>query len=515
MDYFTKFRHQLFNRVLIHLILLQLLIVGGGWALFTSTHTQTLYILAAMSLAAAGGVILSAKLLTRTMSKPLGALWQAIQHVAPHGENQPAPDITHLRVGRELVDNLINNVYQMASVVDSVKETSPLYAQATQDIHANFVANALPLPLLVIDKNDNILYLNETAQQYFGDSAEDAVGKNIYTTLDMSFSDDQTFHSWLSAVRQKSIISNNRWERVRIGLPGQKNTKQFDLAAHYNKDNPLGYETIVVLFDHTEVYSQDDQAMSFVALSVHELRTPLMLLRGYIEVFDEELGPGLNAELQDFMKKMDAAAQQLTAFIDNILNVAKIEDNQLTLQLHEEKWEDVLRVVVNDLRLRAGVRGVTIKANVARDLPTVAVDRYSIYEVIANLLDNAIKYSKDTQEIHLNAALNKEGLVETSIKDFGLGVDASILPHIFDKFYRNHRNRSQIGGTGLGLYISRAIVQAHGGQISVTSKVDQGSTFTFTVQPYSKLAVNEKKGDTDSITRDAHGWIKNHSLYRD
>ena len=255
--------------------------------------------------------------------------------------------------------------------------------------------------------------------------------------------------------------------------------------------------------------------MSFVALSVHELRTPMTLLRGYIEVFDEELGPTLNQEMKGFMQKMDAAAQQLTAFVDNILNVAKIEDNQLTLQLKEEKWEDVLRTVVNDLRLRASVRGVEIKATVARDLPSVGVDRYSIYEVVANLLDNAIKYSRGTKEIHLTANLNADGLVETSVKDFGLGVDASILPHIFDKFYRNHRNRAQIGGTGLGLYLSRAIVQAHGGQISVSSKVDEGSTFTFTVLPYAKLAEQGKTGDTNGITRGAHGWIKNHSLYRD
>jgi signal transduction histidine kinase len=331
----------------------------------------------------------------------------------------------------------------------------------------------------------------------------------------MSFSDDQTLNAWLKKARTSSVTARSRWERVRVGLPGQNNAKQFDLAAHYNQGNPMGYETMLVLFDHTEVYSQDDQAMSFVALTVHELRTPLTLLRGYIEVFDEELGPQLNTEMQGFMKKMDAAAQQLTAFVDNILNVAKIEDNQLTLQLHEEKWEDVLRAVVNDLRLRAGVRGVTIKANVARDLPTVGVDRYSIYEVVANLLDNAIKYSKGTKEVHLNAMLNKDGFVETSVKDFGLGIDASILPHIFDKFYRNHRNRAQIGGTGLGLYLSRAIVQAHGGQIWVNSKVDEGSTFTFTVSPYAKLAANGKTGDTSGITRGAHGWIKNHSFYRE
>lgn len=308
--------------------------------------------------------------------------------------------------------------------------------------------------------------------------------------------------------------SDHKWERVRIGLPGQGDSLSFDLAGYYNQDNPEGHETLLVLFDHSEVYKQDDQAMSFVALSVHELRTPLTLLRGYIEVFDEELGPSLNAELKEFMKKMNASAQQLAAFVDNILNVAKIEDNQLTLQLHEENWADVLNTVVSDLSLRAGVRGITIKTDIAADLPPVGVDRYSIYEVVANLLDNAIKYSKGTKEIYLTATLNKDGLVETSVKDFGLGIDASILPHIFDKFYRNHRNRAQIGGTGLGLYLSKSIVDAHGGQTWVSSKVDQGSTFTFTVLPFAQLE-ETNKGASSAITRSAHGWIKNHALYRD
>jgi signal transduction histidine kinase len=263
------------------------------------------------------------------------------------------------------------------------------------------------------------------------------------------------------------------------------------------------------------VYKQDDQAMSFVALSVHELRTPLTLLRGYIEVFDEELGPGLNPELKEFMKKMDASAQQLAAFVDNILNVAKIEDNQLTLQLHEENWTEVLSAVVNDLSLRASVRGITIKTDIASDLPAVGVDRYSIYEVVANLLDNAIKYSKGTNEIYVTASLNKDGLVETSVKDFGLGMDSSIMPHIFDKFYRNHRNRAQIGGTGLGLYLCKAIVDAHGGNIWVTSKVNEGSTFTFTLLPFAQLDEAGKKGAESGISRSAHGWIKNHALYRD
>ncbi|HZM63807.1 MAG TPA: ATP-binding protein, partial [Candidatus Saccharimonadales bacterium] len=83
-----------------------------------------------------------------------------------------------------------------------------------------------------------------------------------------------------------------------------------------------------------------------------------------------------------------------------------------------------------------------------------------------------------------------------------------------EKFYRSHRSKEQVGGTGLGLYLSKAIVEAHGGHIWVQSKEGQGSVFGFTVVPYAQLAETSKAGDNKDIVRGAHGWIKNHSLYR-
>jgi signal transduction histidine kinase len=85
---------------------------------------------------------------------------------------------------------------------------------------------------------------------------------------------------------------------------------------------------------------------------------------------------------------------------------------------------------------------------------------------------------------------------------------------LFDKFYRDYHNRSQVGGTGMGLFLSKAIVTAHGGNVWVRSKEGQGSTFGFTIRPFSELADEVKKGDNTDITRTAHGWIKNHSMYR-
>jgi signal transduction histidine kinase len=88
------------------------------------------------------------------------------------------------------------------------------------------------------------------------------------------------------------------------------------------------------------------------------------------------------------------------------------------------------------------------------------------------------------------------------------------MPHLFEKFSRNYRNQASISGTGLGLYLSKALVNAHGGNIWVRSKESEGTIFGFTIQPYGKLADGDKSGDNKTITRSAHGWIKNHSLSR-
>jgi signal transduction histidine kinase len=450
-------------------------------------------------------------LTVNTLAQPTKFLSQAIMHLAPNtASDTPAPKAEQLHLGRELVTTLVSQLYQLASVVQGVEQTNAKAGVLTPD----FAANSLPLPLIVLDKEEKIVLTNETAAKYFHKSVADLVGQNVYTALDLSFTSSDTLDDWLQATKGKTVTSDHQWERVRIGLPGQEGGLQFDLAAHYNQDNPLGYETLLVLFDHTATYEKDDESLGFIALSVHELRTPLTLLRGYIEVFDDEIGPGLDPEMQRFMKQMNAAAQQLTAFVDNILNVAKIEDNQLTLQLNKESWPETIEAVVSDMRLRAGVHGITIKMDMAKDIPSAGIDRYSVYELLANLLDNAIKYSKDGDEIKVKAVTNKEGLIETSVSDQGVGIDGAVLPHLFEKFYRNHRHRAQIGGTGLGLYLAKTIVEAHGGDIWVNSKPDAGSVFTFTVVPYDKLEESRKTGGGD-ITRSAHGWIKNHSLYRD
>jgi signal transduction histidine kinase len=444
------------------------------------------------------------------ITEPTKLIWQGILHIAPDVANVPAPDLKKKSMGHELVIYLVSHIYQLASVVTELEKTS---ATKHHDLASDFVANSMPLPLMVLDKNQTVLFANNAMCTYLERNPKDTIGQNVYSVLDMSFSNSQTFDAWLENAKANQAVANNSWERVRIDVGEYRNRKQFDLAAYYNKNNPEGFETMLVFFDHSKRYAQDDQALSFIALAVHELRVPVTLLRGYIEALEEDLEGKMDAETADFMRKMIAAAQSLSAFINNMLNVARVEGNQLMLKLREEQWPGIVQTAVNDLTLRAKLQGVEVATEIAEGLPTVGVDRVGIYEVLVNLIDNAIKYSTAGKKIIVKSYIGKDGLVETTIQDFGAGIPTNIMPNLFEKFYRSHRSRSQVGGTGLGLYLSKSIVDAHGGHIWVRSQEGQGSIFGFTVQPYSSLAEEQKSGDNKEITHGAHGWIKNHSLY--
>jgi signal transduction histidine kinase len=469
-----------------------------------------------VSLGIAAGVAAVAALIISGMAakgalEPLKAVWLSILHVDPEHHGTPAPDLNKLKIGRELVSSLTLQVYQFASQQNS-KELVEHRREISQA--ANIVEH-LPLPLFVFNKQMLVTNASNSALEYCQIESSQLFGKPIFDNLSLEFASDHTLEAWILDCQNNKVTDTAYWERVHVlSKSDNKLIRQCDIAAYYNKDNTSGTEFIVTLFDRTERYTTDDDSLGFVALAVHELRTPITMLRGYIEVFEEELQGTLNDELKSFMVQMEASAKRLSIFVSNILNVARIEQNQLSIHLTEERWSDVVQASVVDAELRAKIKGKTIEFSIEPDLPTVAVDRVSIYEVLNNLLENAIKYSGDSKRIIVNSSLDKEGNIQTTIQDFGSGIPTSVLPTLFEKFSRNHRTKSEVSGTGLGLYLSKSIINAHGGQIWASSKEGEGSTFGFTLQPYAALTKEQKDGGNAEITRSANGWIKNHSLYK-
>lgn len=507
MDQFKKLQQQVTIQVFFMLLVSNLLIFAVAGLIWRSALSTPVGAIAFMALVLLL-IILLTGVITRHTLGPIKFIWQAVMHVSPE-HMEPAPDTSKIITGRELITTLVMQVYQFASQQDgkNLAEHRRNISQA-----ANIVDH-LPLPLFVFNKEQLVTNASSSALEYCNVTSANMFGKPLFDSLNLEFSTERTLEKWIEECQANKATDTATWERVRVALKDQKTIKQCDMAAYYNRDNPSGTEFIVTLFDRTGQYDQDDANLSFVSLAVHELRTPLTMLRGYIEVFEDELGDKLNSEMQGFMHKMSYSAQQLVVFINNILNVARVENNQLTLHLREENWETLLHHICDDLELRAQVQGKTIELTIAPNIPSVAVDPVSATEVVINLVDNAIKYSGESKQIIINSQLSKDGMIETTVRDFGVGIPAGVMPNLFERFYRNHRTRAQIGGSGLGLYLCKALITAHGGHIWAQSKEGEGSTFGFTLKPYSQLADEEKTGN-NGIIRSAHGWIKNHSMYR-
>ncbi len=449
-------------------------------------------------------------LLNSLSVRPVEKIWQAVWHVSPNKSDTPPPKLDDFKYGRELVSAIVMQIYELAS--NSRAESAPTDSESVV-INNNNLLDQVPLALFVLNKEQVITGGNTAASNFLGLSKDKFIGKSVYDVLRMSFSTDDTFDKWLTSASSTRATDSRSWEHVRVNLDGQKAEKQFDMAATFSRDDTDDNEVVMALFDHTPSYDKQDEANSYVALAVHELRTPLTILRGYIEVFEDELGDDLTPEHKEFMRKMSAAAQSLTAFVSNILNVARVDQNQMTLNLNEANWNEVLPAIVKDLELRASVRGKTIELDIDPNLPTVGIDRISIYEVVSNLIDNAIKYSGQGNRIIVHSHLGKSGNIETVVEDFGPGMPESTVAELFAKFYRSHRSKSAVGGSGLGLYLVKSIITAHGGQVWVNSKEGQGSKFGFSIITYANIK-QDGAVNPDGIERQASGWIKNHSMYR-
>jgi signal transduction histidine kinase len=213
-----------------------------------------------------------------------------------------------------------------------------------------------------------------------------------------------------------------------------------------------------------QLKANDRMQKEFINIAAHELRTPIQPILGVAEMLEDELG-----DRKDDIRMIARNARRLERLTRDLLDVAKIDGQ--TLRLTKEKFD--ISEMASDLVQDYRKRGSTIEYEPAQGV-IVEADRERITQVVSNLLDNAIKFAKNGK---IAVAVKKEGDgASISVRDDGAGIDAEIIPRLFTKF----TSKSQ-SGTGLGLYISKSIVEAHGGRIWGENNKDKGATFTFTI----------------------------------
>ena len=213
----------------------------------------------------------------------------------------------------------------------------------------------------------------------------------------------------------------------------------------------------------------------FVALISHDLRTPLTSIMGYLELTLEE--SDLTRDQRMYLEIVDRNAHRLLRLVNDLLFVARLEAGELDLHASELDLAEVVRESVAEAEPRAVANGITLTCS-AEEVPSVTADRGRILQLLDNLVSNAIKFTPEGGEVRVSVG-RANGAVRLEVEDTGIGIAAEEQRRLFERFFRaSTAAERQIPGTGLGLYIARAIVDAHGGSISVASEPGQGTAFT-------------------------------------
>lgn len=434
-------------------------------------------------------------------SKPFHALIQAVMLTAD--ESNAAQPNPHTHEYGEGFKDILQTVYELAAKNEEVP--APAEAEAPIDSAVVSGLNNTATGIVIMDSDRKIVYYNSHAPVH-----TDTEGSPV---LDIVLPDDDSVNTWLDKVSENKVTAEHQWIRVSNHLPGEKDRRLYDLVASFHKNSKA--ETVLTFFDRTATYMPEEDDLDFISFAAHELRGPITVIRGYLDVLDDELKDVLHDDQAELMKRLIVTSNRLTSYINNILNASRYDRRHMKLHLTEETMRHIYDQVADDMQLRAQAQNRVLVVDIPESLPTVAADVNAVGEVIGNLIDNAIKYSNEGGLVHVTARAVPD-FIEVSVIDRGIGMPSSVLPNLFHKFYRSHRSRETVAGTGIGLYICKAIVSSHGGTITARSVENEGSTFSFTLPIYDTVAQKLKAGNNSNVTLigQGSGWIRNHSLYR-
>lgn len=498
-DYWPRF----YRFALLTTILMQVIVaLVAGLALILSGMSISSMEFALTLLATSAAAIGINILLLGIVTQPLKDISAAITHSSGEPTNVIPPNPNARSYARDGFKQLLQFVYDRAAHYDDKThphdDTLALLGTALAQTTVGFI---------ILDSSGHVVYANKQAPV--------RVDSNGTKHMTLLFDNDAPLEQWLTSSRKRQVRANRSWLRVPDSIPGTDGRRIFDVVASYEKESQA--ETVLLCFDRTELYKPEDDQLEFISFAAHELRGPITVIRGYIDVLQQELDrTPANAEKHLLLDRLTVSANRLSGYINNILNASRYDQRHLKVNLSEQTITKIYDSIKDDMQLRASAQGRVLAVEFPAGLPTIAADPSSLSEVFSNLIDNAIKYSNPAGVVTI-AATQEGEFVRVDIIDRGIGIPANVVRNLFHKFYRSHRSRETVAGTGIGLYISKGIVESHGGHVEVKSEVGQGSTFSFTVPTYASVAEKLKTSDNSNeqlIRSGNDGWIRNHAKYR-
>jgi signal transduction histidine kinase len=237
----------------------------------------------------------------------------------------------------------------------------------------------------------------------------------------------------------------------------------------------------------------------FVSVASHELKTPINVVIGYLELLQEGIYGELTPKQKEILLTINKQAQTLTRLVKRLLDISRFEASGGKIEVRRVDLQRLLTTLESSFSVLANQRDIVFSIDHGEGLPeNVYWDEDRINEVLGNLISNAFKFTDRGGKVALTVAAVDNNVVVT-VSDTGAGISAEQLPHIFDKFYQaDNQAAAATKGTGLGLAIAREIVEAHGGQVTVESRVGEGTTFVVTLPTETATARRRREPATNS-----------------
>lgn len=356
--------------------------------------------------------------------------------------------------------------------------------------------------MILVDQEQQIISWNKAMEKLTGFNSKQAIAKNVDELIRLPHGNSfinllykhagNKLHSSIPELEILDKNNDSHWFDVHFAKPLESETSKFG--------------ELVILFNDVSKYKElDQQKNEFISVTAHELRTPLTAIKGYLSMIIEgDAGP-LNEKQEKYFSRTYQSTERLVNLVEDLLNFLRLEEHRVIYNLQSTDLTKITKEVISDLFQKASKKDIHL--NLDNGHPSgekILADPGRTKQILANLIDNAIKYTPKGGKVNVRIhkeQYGKKNYLITEVEDNGVGITNENILNIFDKFQRvNNPMSTQAGGYGLGLFITRSLVEQQGGEIWVKSQPGKGSIFSFSLplvnnkNRTNKTAVPKKKG---------------------
>jgi len=358
-----------------------------------------------------------------------------------------------------------------AALLNVLEDTDELRRSAVDERNKTMaIIENLTDGVILLNKKKQIEIINSPATELFNIGKKEAIGKCFVDLLDIENIPEI----------KKILIDKDRIRNIYREEVATLDGLHLEITSVLLKDEIEEKGFLIIIHDVTKEKLIEKMKTEFVSIAAHQLRTPLSAIKWTIRmILDGDAGE-INEEQRELLEQTYISNERMIRLINDLLDVSRIEEGRLLYNQEDARIEDVIDSVIEASQEMLRNKNMVLEVN-KKETPKVKIDKEKIGVVIQNLLENAIKYTEQGGKIKITLD-NDEKNVIFKIEDSGVGIPKSQQDRIFTKFFRAENvTRMETNGTGLGLYTTKNIVQAHKGQIWFESEENKGTTFYFTI----------------------------------